>query len=421
MAMKTHAYANRGFNEAPRPYAVRDVAFARLAAALEAAGKKVFRLNIGDGVACGLPVPKPLRQLAGDFSMRNETWAYAASTGLPPAREAIAADFNQRHKPQKRVQRDQVFVTLGTSLFEDELMITLCNRGDIVLMPNPVYPLYVSLCGKYGVVPVGYRLDDNGQPVMADIEDAVQEHGHQRIRMVVGINPGNPFPKVMTQDSQDQLLDYCARHGWVYLNDAIYDRMIPETVERPLHPAASRKDVVIIHTDGLAKTNNMPGAKVGWGIICNTQIPFAAQLARRLEYNLAPSLGGNRLGQLLISEALTNPDCIEAARQLMTHVQARSAQVHKLAMALPDVKRCTTSDGPHYAWIRWRVKPYGDMTDRDHCLRLLREHHVWITPASGFKIPGVNGIKPGCRISLFAPEADIKTAFERIADFRSGG
>src|ERR687896_488194 len=90
-------------------YAIRNiVAEARK---VEAAGRRVRYLNIGDPISFGFRTPPQMIE-AVERAMRDGHNGYAPSVGILPAREAVAAECTQRGMP---VSADRVVVTSGTS------------------------------------------------------------------------------------------------------------------------------------------------------------------------------------------------------------------------------------------------------------------------------------------------------------------
>src|SRR5918999_793450 len=134
-------------------YAIRQiVAEAR---AVEAAGRRVRYLNIGDPVAFGFATP-PHLIAAVERAMREGHNGYMPSPGIPVAREAVAEDYQRRGVP---VSADRVLLTAGTSEGIELALNAIADDGDEVLVPSPTYPLYTAVLAKIGAVPRYYRTD----------------------------------------------------------------------------------------------------------------------------------------------------------------------------------------------------------------------------------------------------------------------
>src|SRR5688572_24885855 len=123
-------------------YAIRNiVAEARK---VEASGRKVRYLNIGDPITFGFKTPPHLIE-AVERAIRDGHNGYAPSVGILPAREAVAAECTNRGMP---VTPDRVVITSGTSEGIELALMALAEAGDEVLVPSPTYPLYTAVLAK---------------------------------------------------------------------------------------------------------------------------------------------------------------------------------------------------------------------------------------------------------------------------------
>src|SRR6187401_826981 len=132
-------------------YAIRNiVAEARK---VEATGKKVRYLNIGDPITFGFKTPPHMIE-AVERAMRDGHNGYAPSVGILAAREAVASECSTRGMP---VSPDRVVITSGTSEGIELALTALAEAGDEVLVPSPTYPLYTAVLAKVGARAVFYR------------------------------------------------------------------------------------------------------------------------------------------------------------------------------------------------------------------------------------------------------------------------
>src|SRR5262245_13190904 len=146
-------------------YAIRNiVAEARK---VEAGGRRVRYLNIGDPIPFGFKTPPHLIEAVAR-AMRDGQNGYTASVGIESARTAVAAEYVARGMP---VSPDRVVLTSGTSEGIELALGALADAGDEVLIPSPTYPLYTAVLAKIGARPVFYRTDpDSGwQPDLDDL------------------------------------------------------------------------------------------------------------------------------------------------------------------------------------------------------------------------------------------------------------
>src|SRR4051812_24425684 len=111
---------------------------ARRARELEAQGRTLIKLNIGNPGAFGFRAPEHLQRAIAEGITHSD--AYTHQQGLPAAREAIAAFHHARGTPG--ASADRVFVGNGVSELIDLSLRALLDPGDEVLLPSPDYPLW---------------------------------------------------------------------------------------------------------------------------------------------------------------------------------------------------------------------------------------------------------------------------------------
>ena len=139
---------NAGFD-----YAIRNIVSE--AKKIEATGKTVHYLNIGDPVLFGFQTPPHLIE-AVEKAMRDGQNGYTPADGVPKAREAVAREFHSRGLS---VSADRVILTAGASEGIDLALSVLLDLDDEVLVSVPTYPLYTAVLAKLGARAVYYRTD----------------------------------------------------------------------------------------------------------------------------------------------------------------------------------------------------------------------------------------------------------------------
>src|SRR5215208_1282585 len=141
--------------------------------------------NIGDPIPFGFKTPPHLIE-AVERAMRDGHNGYTASSGILSAREAVAAEYQQRGVP---MTPDRVILTSGTSEGIELALGAMADAGDEVLVPTPTYPLYTAVLAKIGATAVFYRTDHDRawQPDVDHIRSLVSP----RTRARVVIDPNN--------------------------------------------------------------------------------------------------------------------------------------------------------------------------------------------------------------------------------------
>jgi alanine-synthesizing transaminase len=165
-------------------YAIRNVVLE--AQRVEAAGRRVRYLNVGDPNAFGFKTP-PHLIAAVERAMRDGHNGYGPSPGIAPAREAVASELTGRGFP---VTPDRVLITAGTSEAIDLVLSSLVDHESEVLVPMPTYPLYTAVLAKIDAQARYYRVDParGWLPDLDHLESLVTKN----TRALVVIDPNNP-------------------------------------------------------------------------------------------------------------------------------------------------------------------------------------------------------------------------------------
>src|SRR6185295_9768243 len=178
-------------------YAIRNIVTE--ARKVEAAGRRVRYLNIGDPITFGFKTPPHLIE-AVERALERGDYGYAPSDGILTAREAVAVDCERRGMP---VSPDRVIITSGTSEGIELALTALAEAGDEVLVPVPTYPLYTAVLAKIGAKAVFYRTD----PARGWLPDV--DHARSLItpatRALVVIDPNNPTGATYPRDVREAL------------------------------------------------------------------------------------------------------------------------------------------------------------------------------------------------------------------------
>jgi alanine-synthesizing transaminase len=378
-------------------YAIRNiVAEARK---VEAAGRKVRYLNIGDPITFGFRTPPHMIE-AVERALRDGHNGYQASAGIHPAREAVAGELTRRGMP---VSPDRVLITAGTSEGIELALTALAETGDEVLVPLPTYPLYTAVLAKIGARAVFYRTDPS-KNWLPD-PDEVNRLVSPATRALVVIDPNNPTGATYPADVRKVLIEIADRHNFPLLADEVYGDL---AYDGPVPPMASLyPDAPIISFSSLSKAYLAPGWRTGWMAIGRTErlddvLAGIKKLADGrlcstgpMEYGIIAALNGDRSHEAEFRAALRERAALTVARLNAIdgiHTVAPSAAFY----AMPKV-----------------TLPAG-VTDEDYVLALLRATGVLCVYGSGFGTKPEDGF---FRVVFLANPQELSEIYGLVADF----
>jgi alanine-synthesizing transaminase len=380
-------------------YAIRNIVAE--AKAVEAQGRKVTYLNIGDPVAFGFKTPDHLVE-AATRAMRDGHNGYLPSAGIPPAREAVAADYSSRGV---NISPDRALITTGTSEGIDLALNALVDDGEEVLVPSPTYPLYTAVLAKIGARAQYYRTDPNRdwQPDLDHIRSLVSP----RTRVLVVIDPNNPTGAVYPPAIRRGLIELAERHELTILADEVYGDLGfdgPVPLMGTIDP-----DAPIISFSSLSKAYLAPGWRAGWLVVGSTpRLDDALAAIKKLadgrlcspgpmQYAVVAALRGDRSHQVAFRAALTE----------------RARLTTEMLNQVPGM-RCVAPRAAFYAMPAVSLPP--GRTDEHFVLSLLRETGILCVYGSGFGVPADQGY---FRIVFLANPTELARVYADIGAFTS--
>jgi len=378
-------------------YAIRNIVAE--AKKVEASGRRVRYLNIGDPIQFGFDTPPHLIE-AVDRALRDGHNGYVASVGIEPARRAIAAEYTARGVA---VSADRVVVTSGTSEGIELALGAMVDAGDEVLVPTPTYPLYTAVLAKIGARAAYYRTDParGWQPDVDHIARLITA----RTRALVVIDPNNPTGAVYSEATRRQLIAVAENAGIPILADEVYSDVAfdgPTPLLGSLAP-----DAAIMSFSSLSKAYLAPGWRTGWIVVGGSDRMDDVLAAIKkmadgrlcsagpMQYAIEPALAGDRSHQREFAHAL----------RLRAEITTRRIS------AIPGM-RCVMPRAAFYAMPHVDLPP--GRTDEDYILGLLRTTGNLCVYGSGFGMPAEGGY---FRIVFLAAPEVLNTIYDEMAEF----
>jgi alanine-synthesizing transaminase len=378
-------------------YAIRNIVAE--AQKVEASGKRVRYLNIGDPVPFGFRPPAHLVD-AVMRALADGRDGYVPSPGIPEARAAVAEEWTRLGFP---ATPDRVLITGGTSEGIELTLTALVNPGDAVLVPTPTYPLYTAVLAKIGAEALYYRTDAarGWLPDLEHLESLVTP----RTRALVVIDPNNPTGAVYPEDVRRALIGLADRHGLTILADEVYADLAYDGQVPPLGRLAP--DAPILSYSSLSKAYLAPGWRAGWVVVGRT--PRLDELLAAIKKLADGRLCSNGPMQYAIAPALTGDRSYQA--QLRADLHERARITTEALNAMPGMS-VVPPRGAFYAMPKVEL-PAGH-TDEQFVLDLLRQAGVLCVHGSGFGMPPAEGF---FRVVFLAPPAELRDIYDTIAAF----
>lgn len=209
---------------------------------------------------------------AAEASIANNHSHYAPSNGTPGLRKA-AADFLAEKYGQK-YDPSEILITNGVTESIYDFLTAALNPGDVVLVPTPIFPLYIGDALSMGATVEQIDTSDDDFKLTPDkLQAALDKYG-DRVKALVMNYPTNPTGVMYSQDERDALADVVRDKPVFVLCDEIYSELNYDqphaSMEKTLH------DQVVL-MNGVSKAWAMTGYRIG---VVAAPKPILDQLAK---------------------------------------------------------------------------------------------------------------------------------------------
>jgi aspartate aminotransferase len=240
--------------------------------ALAAQGRSIINLGIGQP---DFPTPDHIVE-AGRKALADGHHGYTPANGIPPLRQAVAADLWRRHKVE--VSPDQVLVVPGGKVTMFFAIMMFGEPGVEILYPNPGFPIYESVIKFSGATPVPVPIYESAG--FSFSAEEVLEKITPQTRLLIINSPANPTGGVVPRADLDRLVAGLEKNPHVaVMSDEIYGEILYGGAEHvSLLSYPSIRDQVIL-LDGWSKTYAMTGWRMGYGVWPKALFAAAERLA----------------------------------------------------------------------------------------------------------------------------------------------
>ena len=372
-----------------------------IARKLEEKGEKVIYLNIGDPLKYDFQPPEHVMKALYEAVKEGYNY-YSLSEGEKELREAIVEKEKKWNKVD--LKPENILVTQGVSEAINFLSAILLDPGDEILIPEPAYPLYLSMPGLYDARVVKYSCTEENEwnPDVDDIATKITP----KTRAIVVINPNNPTGAVYSEKTIKRILDLAAEHDIPVISDEIYDGIVFEGEFKST--ASLSKDTLVIGLNGFSKTFLMTGWRLGYLYIYDPIGKYEDELRNAVIKMARTRLSASTPVQRAAIAALRGP--LDHLKQMVAKLRERREYVYKRLKEIEGFETVKPK-AAFYIFPRIPVNKWKD--DRDFTLKLLLEKKVLVVHGSGFGDSNKNHIR-----IVFLPPVDIlEEAFNRIEEF----
>jgi alanine-synthesizing transaminase len=350
------------------------------------------------------PTPRHIVEKLVETVQRPDTHRYSVSKGIPRLRRAICNWYRARYDVDLDPDSEAI-VTIGSKEGIAHLTLATLDTGDIVLVPNPSYPIHI-----YGPVIAGADIRHvpmhSGVDFFESLEGAIRD-SYPKPKMLIVNFPSNPTTQCVELPFFERLVAVARAHHIYVVHDLAYADIVFDGYRAPsiLQVPGARDVAVEFFT--MSKSYNMAGWRVGF-MVGNKELVTA--LGRMKSYHDYGMFTPIQVASII---ALEGPqDCVETVRMVY---QGRRDVLCSGLDAL-DWK----VDRPKATMYVWAPIPerYRAMGSLEFSKKLLADAKIAVAPGTGFGHYGDDHV----RFALIENEARTRQALRGIREmFRKDG
>jgi LL-diaminopimelate aminotransferase len=359
-----------------------------------AAGKTVIDLSVG---APNIPpAPHIIDALCGAArEPKNYVYALGDTAEL---REAVRQWYGRRYGVELNPDAE-IASLLGSQDGLAHIALTIVNPGDLVLVPDPGYPIFADGPALAGAEL--YRMPqkrENGY--LIDLKEIPEDVAHRAKLMVVSY-PNNPTTSVAPASFYDELVAFAKEYGVIVLHDNAYSELVFDGAHCGSFLQHEGAKDVGVEFNSLSKTYGLAGARIGFAVGNPEIIAMLKALKSNLDYGMFLPV------QKAAVAALTGPqDCVETTRR--AYESRRNVLVDGLGRAGWKIDR------PKATMFVWARIPEPYRSSEAFTLDLLRRAGVLVTPGAAFGPSGEGHVR-------FALVQDEDTMREAVCSVAASG
>src|SRR5262245_1975987 len=374
---------------------------AELEAAERKRGEDVVDMSMGnaDGTT-----PRHIVEKLVESVQRSDTHGYSVSRGIPRLRRAICTWYERRYGVALDPDTEAI-VTIGSKEGIAHLALATLDRGDIVLVPNPSYPIHI-----YGPVIAGADIRHVRMTPDVDFFDELEraiKESFPKPKMLIINFPSNPTTQCVELGFFERIVALARQHEILVVHDLAYADIVFDGYQCPSIMQVPGAREVAVEFFTMSKSYNMAGWRIGF-MVGNRQLVNA--LARIKSYHDYGTFAPIQVASIV---ALEGPqDCVEEVR--LKYQRRRDVLVKGMHEAGWMV------DNPKASMYIWAKIPeaYAKLGSLGFAKKVLTDAKVAVSPGIGFGDYGDDHV----RIALIENEARTRQAVRGIKEmFRKDG
>jgi alanine-synthesizing transaminase len=368
----------------------------RLKAKARASGADIIDLGMGNP---DLPAPRHVIDKLVETAGRPRTDRYSASKGIAGLRRAQASYYQRRFDVSLNPDT-QIVATLGSKEGFANMAQAITAPGDVMLVPNPSYPIHA-----FGFLMAGGVIRSVPADPTPEFFEALERAVRHSIPKPIGVvvcYPSNPTATVASLDFYKDLVAFAKRHEIFVLSDLAYAEVYFEDEPPPSVLQVPGAIDVTVEFTSMSKTYSMAGWRIGFAVGNERLCAALARVKSYLDYGAFTPI------QVAAATALNGPDdCIKEMRAI--YKKRRDVMVESFAQAGWPIP------SPSASMFAWAPVPerFASLSSLEFSSLLIEKADLAVAPGVGFGEYGEGYL----RLALVENEQRIRQAARNLRRF----
>lgn len=374
---------------------------------MEAQGRRVLKLNIGNPAPFGFSAPQEV--IEDMMTNVKDSQGYSDSRGIFAARKAIMQYCQNKKIPN--VSMDDIYTGNGVSELINLAMQALLDDGDEILIPAPDYPLWTACATLAGGKAVHYICDEESEwyPDLQDIEKKITD----RTKAIVIINPNNPTGALYPDDVLEGIVRIAREHELIIFSDEIYDRLVMDGLKHT-SIASLAPDVFCVTFSGLSKSHMIAGFRNGWMVLSGAK-DKAKGYVEGLNMLSNMRLCSNVPAQSIVQTALGGYQSVNEYIVPGGRIYEQRNYIYEALKEIPGIT-VKKPKAAFYIFPKLDTARFNIHDDAQFALDFLREKQVLVVQGTGF-----NWVNPDHFRIVYLPDLrTLESAVQKLGEFLDG-
>ncbi len=344
--------------------------------------------------------PEHIKEAAKDAIDMGFT-KYVPSAGISELRAAIVSKLKRDNNIDYDLEN--VVVTDGAKHALFNIMLSILEAGDEVIIPSPYWVTYPEQVKFAGGIPVFVETkeEEGFIPNVEDIEDKISS----RTKAIILCSPNNPTGAVIGKERLEEIGNLCYEKGILIISDECYEKIVYDGEKHVSIASISEKlKGITVTVNALSKTYSMTGWRVGYAAGPKDLISAIVKLNSQSISNV------NSIAQKAAVKALEGPQ--DFLTEWISEFDRRRKYIVTELNTIPGIK-CSMPKGAFYVFpnVKELMKMAGFEDDKSFAEFVLEEAEIAVVPGSAFGLPGY------FRLSYATSFENIEEGISRLRKF----